>query len=289
MNKLVRPLTAGGLFLLALLVLPVAAATQPLPTPADFVRNLDLRCYKIGGPALGAVLRLDHLNPVLAGLAPEIGVNVGPPQELCVAVYKNDIPPSPTSFPFIRYVDWKCYAIAGAPLNLPLMLTQLNPVISGLLGGGINVIVKEPKQLCVPVQKDGSAPPFDVRALIKWLDVKCYNIEAGPSPSGTVRLTHINPAIPNFIEAVSFLGPPNPVQLCVPVKKNLMAPPPAILNVIKYADVLCYRITGMPLNRGIHLTHLNPVLDAFPAEDVFVTDSTKLCVPVAKNGVFPPG
>jgi hypothetical protein len=39
------------------------------------------------------------------------------------------------------------------------------------------------------------------------------------------------------------------------------------------------------------LNHLNPVLRNMnlPAENVIVGGTTKLCVPVAKNGFFPPG
>jgi hypothetical protein len=50
-------------------------------------------------------------------------------------------------------------------------------------------------------------------------------------------------------------------------------------------------IDGQPLNRNFNLTHQNPVLlgMGLPVEAVQVTSSSKLCVPVAKNGFFPPG
>ncbi len=91
---------------------------------------------------------------------------------------------------------------------------------------------------------------------------------------------------------MTFLNPPNPTQLCVPVKKNLVAPPPNILNIVRHADVLCYRINGQPLNQTFTLTHLNPVLVNMglpPETNIFAGISNKLCVPVAKNGFFPPG
>lgn len=55
--------------------------------------------------------------------------------------------------------------------------------------------------------------------------------------------------------------------------------------------MLCYNLDALPLDKALKLSHLNPVLKAMglPPEDVKVTDSTKLCVPVAKNGLFPPG
>jgi hypothetical protein len=82
-----------------------------------------------------------------------------------------------------------------------------------------------------------------------------------------------------------------PIQLCVPVAKNQQFPPADIRQIVQFADVLCYRIQGPPLNMQLTLDHLNPVLRNMnlPAENVFVADTRKLCVPVAKNGVFPPG
>ncbi len=197
MNKLVRPIIAGGLLLLAALLLPTVAFGQPLPTPGDFVRNLDVRCYQITNPPLGVNLRLDHLNPVLVGMGqPFEQVNVGQPQDLCVPVYKNTVPPSPTSLPFIRFVDWKCYGIQGPALNLALNLNQLNPQIVNLLGPTLNVIVREPQQLCVPVRKNNAVIPPAVEQLVRWLDVKCYRVETAQNPGGKqVTLTHLNPLI----------------------------------------------------------------------------------------------
>ena len=294
MKKLVRPITTGGLVLLATLFLPAVVFSQPLPTPGDFVRNLDVRCYRLNIlPPLGVNLRLDHLNPVLVGMGlPFDMVNVGQPQHLCVPVYKNNVPPSPTSLPFIQFVDWKCYGIQGPPLNLALNLNQLNPVISGLLGPTLNVIVREPQQLCVPVRKNNAVIPAAVAQLVKWLDVKCYRVETSQNPADKqVTLTHLNPLITQPPETVTFLNVPNPTQLCVPVKKNLVAPPANVLPIIQYSDVLCYRINGQPLNQAFTLTHLNPVLVGMglPQENVVATTSNKLCVPVAKNGFFPPG
>lgn len=287
MNRFVRPLKAGGLFFLAALLLPAVAFGQALPTPADFVRNLDLRCYRINNPAPGINLRLDHLNPVFVnmGLPFEV-VNVGPAQHLCVPVFKNNVPPSPTSLPFIRFVDWKCHAIQGPALNLPLVLNQLNPTIANLLGPQVNVVVREPQQLCVPVRKNNAAIPAAVVQLVRWLDVKCYRVDTG-LPTAPITLTHLNPLIAGTENVIIF--PPPPAQLCVPVTKNQVVPPNNVLPIIRFSDVLCLRINGQPLNRNFVLSHLNPVLQGLPPENVVATTSEKLCVPVAKNGFFPPG
>jgi len=292
-NKLGRSVTAGGLFLLGALLLPALTAGQQLPTPADFVRNLDVRCYRLPAlPALGVNLRLDHLNPALVsmGIPPELNVPIGQPQDLCVPVYKNNSPPPATVLPFIQFVDWKCYGITGPSLNLTLNLNQLNPVIAGLFGPTLGVIVREPQQLCVPVRKNNSVPPAAVAQLINWLDVKCYRVESSQIPNGQVTLTHLNPLINKPPELVTFANQP-PLQLCVPVKKNLTAPPANVLPIVQYSDVLCYRINGVALNQTFNLTHLNPVLTAMglpPENNVNVAGSDKLCVPVAKNGFFPP-
>ncbi|HKI03761.1 MAG TPA: hypothetical protein VKK31_17405 [Thermoanaerobaculia bacterium] len=290
MNKLMRPILMGGLLLLTVLVLPGAVFGQALPTPGAFVRNLDVRCYRIPNlPAAGVPLQLAHLNPVLVNMGlPVENVVLGAPQDFCVPVFKNTIAPPANVLPFIRFVDWKCYGITGPPLNLPLMLNQLNPVIANLLGPATNVIVREPQQLCVPVYKNNAVPPAAVAQLVRFLDVKCYRVDSQPIPSGlSVTLSHLNPLITVPPETVGFLAPPH--QLCVPVKKNNLTPPAAVLPIIQFSDVLCYRTSGQPLNLTFNLTHLNPVLAGLPVETVVTGLPSKFCVPVAKNGNFPPG
>jgi len=288
-NKLVRSLRPlGGLLLLATLV-PAAGFGQALPTPASFVRNLDVRCYKIPGATPGVNLALTHINPVLVAMGqPVENVTLGLPTDLCVPVYKEAAAPPADVAPFIRFVDWKCHAITGPALNLPLALTQLNPIIAGLLGGATNVTVREPQQLCVPVYKNNAVPPDAVKQLVSYLDVKCYRVDSDPIPlNKQVKLTHLNPLITNPPETVTILAPPH--QLCVPVRKNNQLIPAAVFNIVRYSDVLCYKTSGVPLNQTFKLTHLNPLLLGLAPETLFASDPTKFCVPVAKNGSFPPG
>jgi hypothetical protein len=293
MKKLMAQTLALGLLLLAVLALPSAVTAQPLPTPGQFVRNLDLRCYGIPNqPPLNVNLRLDHLNPVLInqGLPFEL-VTLFEPQALCVPVQKdNQVPPSGV-LPFIRYADLKCYRIAGPSINVTLNLSQLNPVIAAKFGPNVQVVVREPQQLCVPVAKNNMFPPLEIRRLISQLDIKCYRVESNQVVGGNVNLTHLNPLFSNTApENVQFVAQA-PIQLCVPVAKNQQFPPADIRQIVQFADVLCYQIQGLPLNMQLTLDHLNPVLRNMnlPAENVFVGQTRKLCVPVAKNGVFPPG
>lgn len=294
MDKLVRQAVLGAILLLAVLSLPGAVSAQPFPTPGQFVRFLDLRCYDIPDqPPLNVPLNLTHLNPVFinAGAPPE-NVVLQQPEDLCVPVRKENQVIPPASLPFLQYADLKCYKIQGPPLNLTLQLTQLNPVIAGLFGPNANVVVREPQQLCVPVIKEDQMPPPNVRQLIQFLDLKCYRVDAPTIHSLPINLTHLNPLFSGIPTEKATIEGPAPIQLCVPVRKNGMNPvPAAVFNIIRYSDVLCYNLDGLPLDKELKLTHLNPVLVqmGLPPEEVKVTDSTKLCVPVAKNGMFPPG
>jgi hypothetical protein len=288
MRKLVCR-SAWALAALGLAVLALPAAAQLPASPRRFVSNLDVRCYKIPNqPPLNVPLHLDHLNPVFQQLqVPPEDVIVYEPQDLCVPVQKeNNVVPSDT-LPFIQYVDWKCYGIQGPSIDRPLHIDHLNPVISGMIGPSDDIIVREPQQLCVPVQKDDYVPPPWVQRLIQWLDVKCYRVD----PDRKIRLTHLNPLLSGLPPEAANFDATIPKQICVPVAKNGQYPPPDILPFIQWADVLCYNLRGQPLNRYIRLTHLNPVLVAMglPPEYVYVTDSDKLCVPIAKNGMYPPG
>ena len=71
--------------------------------------------------------------------------------------------------------------------------------------------------------------------------------------------------------------------------KNKNAPPSSILPFVEFADVLCYPATGAALGQTLSLRHINPLLTGLPVENLFVGASQQLCVPVAKNGMLPPG
>ncbi|HEV7672044.1 MAG TPA: hypothetical protein VGS22_26280 [Thermoanaerobaculia bacterium] len=297
MSKQFHPVRLASVFALIVgvaLGVPFALQAQALPTPKDFVANLDVRCYQLNDqPALNVPLQLDHLNPyfVEKGL-PSEDVILGKPQDLCVPVFKNQIPPPPSVLPFMRFVDWKCYEIKGPSLDLELHLDHLNPEIPPLLGPSVDGVVREPQQLCVPVRKNNQVIPTAVLSLVQWLDVKCYRFEPRePVKEESIFLNHLNPlyaGIPG--QKAIFQKVPDP-QLCVPVMKNRQAPPDSVAKIIAYSDVLCYPAKGAAINQPVTLNHLNPVLRAMhlPAENVVVGGTTKLCVPVAKNGFFPPG
>jgi hypothetical protein len=285
-GRFVGKISAGFLLALALLAIPQAGHALPA-SPRRFVDFLDLRCYQIANqPPLNLTLRLDHLNPVLSGLPFETVV-LQSPQQLCVPVQKdNNVAPADT-LPFIRFVDWKCYGITGPSIDKALTLTQLNPVMANLFGPTLSVTLREPQQLCLPVVKNNANPPADVLALVQELDVKCYRAENTQTFTKQITLRHLNPLLAALPAEVSTVGVPQ--QLCVPVMKNQRKPPTTVLPYVQYADVLCYRASGAPLGQNLTLKHINPLLTTLPLENVFIGNSLKLCVPVAKNGVFPPG
>jgi len=292
MSKLVRPAIVWALLVGAFLSLPATGNSQALPSVRRFVDFLDVRCYRIPNQLpINVPLRLDHLNPVLIDQGvPFEDVVLQEAQDLCVPVQKDNLVPPADTLPFIRFVDWKCYGIQGHSLDLPLHLDHLNPVIAQKLGPSDDVIVREPQQLCVPVAKNNAFPPADIRHLIESLDVKCYKVEPKQVASADLRLKHLNPLFAGLpVDNTVLLGPA--LQLCVPVAKNKQIPPDDVLPYIQFSDVLCYSLRGTPLNQNLTLTHLNPVLIGMglPPENVFVGDSDKICVPVAKNGKFPPG
>lgn len=289
MKKAAGKILVGVLFALGLGAVPMPGHAQLPVSPRRFVDFLDVRCYQISNqPPLNVTLRLDQLNPVLSGLATQTVV-LQSPQKLCVPVQKETQVAPADTLPFIRFVDWKCYGVSGPSIDFPLTLTQLNPIIAAAFGPTVDVTLREPQQLCVPVVKNNTNPPANVLQLVQQLDVECYRIDPVQTAVKPITLTHLNPLFSTLPKEVSNVSVAQ--QLCVPVKKNGVAPPSNILPFVQFADVLCYGATGVPLGQNLTLSHINPVLTAMglPRENVFIGNSLNLCVPVAKNGVFPPG
>ncbi|HLX08153.1 MAG TPA: hypothetical protein VKY89_09875 [Thermoanaerobaculia bacterium] len=302
MTRIGRGLVLACLVPLSALAAATAAAAgpppspPPPPTPRRFVDNLDVRCYQLGElPPLNLPLTLKHLDPVLEklGLVRQ-EVVLGAPQQLCLPVFKNNTPPPPDTLPFLRYVDWSCYGITGEPVNLPVHVTQLNPLLAKLFGDGpVDVLLLNPRQLCVPVMKSKvPPPPLEVQHLVQFLDVECFAVKGTQSVAGkTLLLNHLNPLFAGLPEEkAAFLGE-GPTQLCVPVAKDGQVPPPDVLPYVESADVLCYAMGGKSLAAKVTLTQLDPVLVAKKVQPVTVTvgEPAKVCVPVAKNGELPKG
>jgi hypothetical protein len=282
-------------FAFATAVLVAASATvvglsansfaQALPGPLSFVSNLDLECWQTTPytPVFAPILT-HHLNPVLSSL-PDEKVTLGNRQQECSPVAKNSvIPPSP-ALAFIQYTDLSCYAITGINVNFPVTLTQLNPVLAGIPAQ--KVVMTVPEQLCVPVIKNGQAPPAAVLALVQYIDLKCYAVQAA-SVNFPVTLTQLDPVLTGLpAQKVTLLSS---VQLCVPVQKNNQAIPASVLNIARWVDLEKFTLTlsGSAPSVSLTLNHINPLLVGLPTENATLSGPLQLAVPVAKNGVIPP-
>lgn len=269
-----------------------AATAQPqvqqFPTPLRFASSLDLECWRTNAfqhnPLPVIVTR--HINRVLEDLPVEQNP-LGPREQLCVPVAKNNVIPPPGVLEFVRFVDLACYRTQGINVNRTLRIDHLNPLLSDIPTK--SVVITVPVQLCVPVAKNGLFPPAEIRRLVSFIDFKCYLEQPQVALNRPLRLTELNPVLANV--------PPHDVrvtfnrQLCVPIIKNNAVPPPEILEIVRWLDMEKYDIvtaTAMP-TLTLRLNHLNPALANLPGELATISGPLQLMLPVAKNGVFPPG
>ncbi len=212
------------------LCVPVAKNNQiPDPTVLPFIQWVDLACYGLETPAVPSLpLTLTHLNPVLRGMGlPDELVKLTTPRQLCLPVIKNNGVPPPAVMRLVQFIDLKCYDFStdSGPVNVPLSLTHLNPVLRGMGLPVEQVTMTVPQQLCVPVAKNNQAIPPDVLNIVQWIDLQKYEIVSfstmGPVP---LVIRHINPLLSNRpAEQIRLLGP---TQLGVPVAKNGRFPVP---------------------------------------------------------------
>jgi hypothetical protein len=124
------------------------------------------------------------------------------------------------------------------------------------------------------------------RAFVSQMDLECFRTDPYQPPTTTVVTRHLNPVLASLPSESHTLGPRN--QLCVPVAKNHLFPPPGVIEFIRWVDLSCYRISGLTVNFPLTIDHLNPQLAALPRRNVRLGAPTQLCVPVIKNDVLPP-
>ncbi len=195
-------------------------------------------------------------------------------------------PPSVQALPspraFVSNLDLECFRTPPytPPLTAPITTQHLNPVLAGLPTE--SHVLGPREQLCVPVAKNGVIPPPAVLAFVRFVDLACYRIQ-GQTVSFNLGLWHLNPLLQSLPPKSSAIGTPE--QLCLPVLKNGVTPSAEVLGLIRYIDLKCYRVLNQaPLNMGLNLTQLNPVLGSIPPAGVGVLAARQLCVPVRKNG-----
>lgn len=198
----------------------------PPSTVAEFLRYTDLACHHVDPlqttPAVS--LTLGQLNPVVTAAIPSATVTLNKLEQLCVPVMKNSLVAPPAVKRVIEQIDLACYQItlATAVPQISLNLTQLNPILAQRIPS-TTIQTATPRQLCVPVAKNGNMPPSDVLNLVQWIDVEKFDIVSPAIASFTLNLTHLNPVLldlPHATVTVSL-----PAQLALPVAKNGNIPP----------------------------------------------------------------
>lgn len=199
---------------------------SPSAAALPFIQQTDLACYKIDAAALAAppTLTLKHLNPVLSTLPPH-RFALRQPLQLCVPVAKNGVVPTPDVLRLVQFIDLECYDV---PIDdhptFSVRLKQFNPQLANIPLHSMT-LVSQPRQLCVPVQKNGQAIPTDVLGIVQWIDLEKFTASPVVSVSPvTVVLSHLNPLLTTLPRAQVSLQ--RAIGLMVPVSKNGVAPPP---------------------------------------------------------------
>jgi hypothetical protein len=264
--------------------------TPPLPSPRAFVSGLDLECYKSEGQPPVDELGIRQLNPVLKGVLPNQRIKVGEMLQTCLPVSKNHVTPPAEVLRFISQVDLACYRAEADPVDVPVNLKHLNPVLQDL--PDVNVRLKQLKRFCSPVRKNFADIPDPVRRLISHVDLACYAFEeATPPANRNLWLSHLNPVVKEFGFPDRLVQLERSHQLCVPVGKNQQPIPEDVLRVVEWIDLMQFQtdpISPPPPTFPLWLSQLNPLFAGAPDTHTFLEEPRTLMVPVAKNNTLPP-
>jgi hypothetical protein len=270
---------------------PLAATeAPPLPSPRAFVSGLDLECYKSEGQPPVDELGIRQLNPVLKGTLPNQRIKLHEMVQTCLPVSKDHVTPPDEVLRFISQVDLACYRAEADPVDVPVNLKHLNPVLKDL--PDVNVRLKELKRFCSPVRKNHADIPDPVRRLIRHIDLACYRFEeATPSANRNLWLSHLNPVVKEFGFPDRFVELERSHQLCVPVGKNQQQIPDDVQRVVEWIDLIQFQtnpISPTPPSFPLWLSQLNPLFAGVPDTFTFLEEPRTLMVPVAKNNTLPP-
>jgi hypothetical protein len=198
-----------------------------LPSDAalEFIKWIDLACYRAQSPDPDVDVTLSHLNPVFAGL-PDETVEIGPLEQVCVPVRKNDSVLSAQVRALVEHVDLGCYHIEPTEdADWTLVLGHLNPVIRAMGFPQRVVEMERAHQLCVPIGKNAQPIPVGIRGFVEWMDFLKYRIvPTAPVPPLPLTLTHLNPLFAGWPSWFTVLQPER-FRLMVPVAKDGHLPP----------------------------------------------------------------
>jgi len=278
----------GSLIVATGLLHSVSAHAQ-VPTAFQLASQLDLECRSAQGAPPTDEIGIRQLNPVLKGKLPNQIAKLGPLEEVCVPVAKNNNIPTQPARAIIRRTDLACYRAEAPPVDVGVFTTHLNPAFSDLPTEWVQMV--QLRQVCVPVAKEGVAPEDPVLPFVRHMDFGCYSL-AQPTLDANkkVRLSHLNPVLiqkglPDHVVQVERAR-----QLCVPIAKNQEPIPDQVLARVSRIDFLKYDLTPVvgPLAPWpIKLNHLNPLFVDHQPFDVTLFGPPRLLTPVAKNGAIP--
>jgi hypothetical protein len=207
--------------------LPVAKNLNTPPAGLlEFMRWVDVACYRAEAAPVNVPVTLSHLNPKLQDL-PDESVILTQLRRFCSPVRKNfsDIPAAVRRV--VEHIDFACYQFQAPtpPANRNLRLTHLNPVVRAFGFPDRIVRLEQSGQLCVPVAKNQQPVPEDVKRIVEWIDLKSYDITllAGAAPAFPLVLQQMNPLFAGA--PLTFTTLYEPTRLMVPVAKNHVLPP----------------------------------------------------------------
>lgn len=211
------------------LCVPVAKrGAEPTDDVIDFIRWVDLSCYRIQGINVNRTLTLRHLNPLFATSVPAKTVVITVPQHLCLPVIKNGVVPPAEVLRLVQHIDLKCYlAQPQTSLHKQVHLTHLNRVLAQLPRHVGDITFN--RQLCVPVLKvipTAPAPtpiPAEIVNILRWIDIELYDLATPAIGPLTLTLRHINPVLPNLPGETATIQ--QAFQIGLPVAKNNAIPP----------------------------------------------------------------
>lgn len=259
-----------------------------LPTPFDFVTNLDLECYQsTTEPPPAPEVELHHLNPAMKGMTQL--ATLGDLERVCLPVMKNGAEPPVETLDFIQWVDLACYKATAEPVDVELVVRHLNPELAGLPDETVRIV--ELRQLCLPVRKKrllmNPPIPDHVERLIEHVDVACYRLAEDTQDANLpLVLSHLNPIVKNLDLDDRVTNLRRARQLCLPVSKDDQQIPPDVLHVVQWVDFLRYFLDPVPpVSIGLQLRHLNPLYDDLPWFNVTLSTppNLQLMVPIAKS------
>lgn len=268
---------------------PLVADEGPVPSPRALVSGLDLECYRSQGQPPVDELGIRQLNPVLKGRLPNQRIKLGEMLQTCLPVAKDHQIPPAQVLPFISQIDLACYRAEADPVDVPVNLRHLNPVLRDM--PDMNVRLKELKRFCSPVRKNFADLPDAVHRFVRHVDLACYELEELTPPANrNLWLSHLNPVVRELGLPDRFVQLERANQLCVPVGKNQQPIPEDVLRAVEWIDLLQYQIDPITPTPPfpLWLSQLNPLFAGTPPAATVLEEPRTLMVPVAKNNHLPP-